>query len=218
MRSFWFWMSFFAQGASVAGGELGCFLETPVYNSQGLRMEVSAESVRRVDNGRRLEELLLQKGETWQVAWMDGRLAFSEALIGIVVEITMRSGKGSRLTRTIELRDCHGRASFQFGSQSSGGITAGSTLRGFVGGCPLVGDWWVRIFPMFGGYMDPAIDEAKVDSRTGAFKLTSSTRGQRHVLVIGRDRNAVKAVGIDVVEGADNQLGRFDIRRECPTR
>ena len=201
--------------ASFGMVDLRCSIETPVYDSRGYPVAFSVESITRVNAGIEMESLL-SEGEPRQIARRSGRLAFSEALIGVAVKITLRIEGGLRLSRTIELRDCRGRASFQYGSESNGGIAAGSRVKGRIVGCLLAGDWWVRLFPMFGGYGDVAIDEAPVDASTGLFSFTTSMPGRRQLLIVGRGQNPIKAVGINITEGANNDVGRLDIQLNCP--
>jgi hypothetical protein len=68
---------------------------------------------------------------------------------------------------------------------------------------------------MFGGYDDPASYEGYV-AADGAFELTSSLRGERTIFVVGRDKQPVKAFGVDVIAGGKNNAGAVDLSGSCP--
>jgi hypothetical protein len=68
--------------------------------------------------------------------------------------------------------------------------------------------------PMFGGHEGPNI-EGYIQSVDGRF-LLSCFRGERHIVVIGRDKQPIKTFGIDVVAGGKNDIGVVNLTGLCP--
>ena len=113
------------------------------------------------------------------------------------------------------LFSCRQRFSWRAGKQQDAGYDVSvSTLIGRVHGCPLSGDWWVRVVTMFGrtaglaheGFLDP----------TGHFLVESSFTGERHILILGKGREVVTATGINLKVGAKNVAPDLDLSSSCP--
>jgi hypothetical protein len=88
-------------------------------------------------------------------------------------------------------------------------------MRGRITGCPTAGDWWVRVMPMFGVFRDFLPHEGYVSPKDGSFTVSGSMRGERHLVAIGRGREALKVLGFDVVEGGRNDVGVIDLSTVC---
>jgi len=68
--------------------------------------------------------------------------------------------------------------------------------------------------PMFGGHEGPTV-EGYIDSSDGRFWL-NCYRGERHIVVIGRDKQPIKAFGFDLISGGKNDAGTIDLSGLCP--
>jgi len=71
---------------------------------------------------------------------------------------------------------------------------------------------------MFGGLTDArVVHEGYLHKADGSFRITASMQGERHIVVIGRGRDPVISLGVDVVEGGQhNDVGTVDLRGKCP--
>ena len=66
--------------------------------------------------------------------------------------------------------------------------------------------------PMFGTFR---VLEGHI-GQDGTFELTGSMQGERHLMIIGKDKQPVKVVGIDVTVGTHNEQGTIDLTGSCP--
>jgi hypothetical protein len=145
------------------------------------------------------------------------RIYFEKDLIGKrPLEVTFGGSTPLiQLTRTVPLTACRQRMSIEFGQEDSGADVNGTELKGRISGCPLVGDWWVRAVPMFGGHEEFAIFDGYVQAPGGEFSVTVSG-GERHILVVGKGGEPVKALGVNVTSGITRDLGTIDLAGSCP--
>lgn len=70
--------------------------------------------------------------------------------------------------------------------------------------------------PMFGGDDFRPSFEGYIDPKDGAFSLRASMPGERYVIVIGKDRQPVKAFATDVTAGGKNNMGSISLAGSCP--
>jgi hypothetical protein len=110
---------------------------------------------------------------------------------------------------------CPQRVSIRFGSSEAYGDFGFETLHGRVHGCSFEGDWWIRAMPMFGsapsqGSLDGAVE------LDGKFMMSGQIEGQRMLLVIGKDKQPVKAVALNFTAGEANDVGDIDLAAVCP--
>jgi len=158
--------------------------------------------------------LLTSKATGFTIAAEKNRIYFSENLVAKgPFDITIIDQAGHKLTRSIVLRDCHQRTSFQFGERETALDVGWATVVGRLSGCRLAGDWWIRAMPMFGGHNGPTF-EGYIDLKAGGFSLTCD-RGERHIVIIGRDTLPLKVIGMNVISGGKNDLGVIDLSGVC---
>lgn len=90
---------------------------------------------------------------------------------------------------------------------------------GFVGhlsGCEFTGDWWVRAMPMFGPPGEAWAYDGHIRSN-GDFTLGGKMPGVRHMLVVGKGKQAIKVVALDVAVGITrNDAGNIELGGTCP--
>ncbi len=192
-----------------------CFVDLPVYDAAGERMSTNITAVRRAGQDNSIDFLLTNQSEYRMTAAGD-RLYFPERAISAVVEITMTLKSRVSIKRRVALMGCQQRTSLQFGQADSGADVRTSTIKGRIAGCSTVGDWWIRAMPMFGGHDDPATYEGYIRGKDGVFLLTASLRGERHIIIIGKDKQPIKVLAFDVVVGGQNEIGSVDISGLCP--
>ncbi len=114
----------------------------------------------------------------------------------------------------ISITACQGRVSVEYGERDTGADVAWSVVNGQLRGCQLKGDWWIRAMPMFGCHAGQSF-EGYIDPTSGRFSFACS-RGERHIVIVGRGKEPIKAVAVDVVAGGDNDMGVVDITGLCP--
>ncbi len=68
---------------------------------------------------------------------------------------------------------------------------------------------------MFGGHDRVLVIDGYVQS-DGAFWLVLDAYGVRHVLIIGKGREPVKVIGLDVTVGKKIDAGVIDLNGQCP--
>lgn len=189
-----------------------CVLHLPVYDAFGAPLSFVVNEVRgegRTTNLLRLADPRLRFVVTGTT------LHFPRAVLGRQIELLVTLADGTSPRWLVPLFSCRQRFSLRAGQQQDAGDDVSvSTLIGRVRGCPLSGDWWVRVVPMFGrtaglaheGFLDP----------TGHFLVESSFTGERHILIIGKDRDVVTALGINLKVGAKNVAPDLDLSSSCP--
>ena len=69
--------------------------------------------------------------------------------------------------------------------------------------------------PMFGASASASVAEAYV-MEDGGFTVVGPMDGARHILVIGKGREALKMVSLNVVEARPNSVGTVEMRDACP--
>jgi hypothetical protein len=204
-------------GGITSGVEMPapCFVEIPVYDATGNRLEVTVTEVSFAEGAPGID-LLTTSRQEYRVTRGKDRLYFSKRILGRIVELTLAVQAGMRAKKRVALMDCQQRTSLQYGELDSGADVRASSLKGRISGCQIVGDWWIRAMPMFGAHADPASYEGYIRPGDGSFWLTGSMRGERHIVVIGKDRQPIRAFGTDVVVGGENELGIVELGTSCP--
>lgn len=192
-----------------------CFVDLPVYDATGKRLVSQITAV--TPEGERATDLLTIREAKYRVVNRGERLYFPQGLIGMRrIEVTL-TGKGGRSIRTrIALMGCQQRVSLEDGILDREIDVSFSTVRGRVVGCRLAGDWWIRGMPMAGTNESPIIHEGFIDLADGVFSINSSFRGERHIFVIGKDNEPVRAFAVNVVSGGNTDAGTIDLRGLCP--
>lgn len=198
--------------ASAAAAGQPCVLELPVYGPKGDRLPFRVVEVR-AEGGRGPNILSLKLKEMWA---KEERLYFTErALLGRVLEVTLEDARGGRISESIFLTQCTQRASLRYGSSEAYGDVYANVIRGRLTGCRFDRDWWVRAFPMFGAVAPIAALEGYVFP-DGSFELSGQMEGERHIVVFGKGKQPVRAIGVDVTNAQVANAGEIDLRGACP--
>jgi hypothetical protein len=189
-----------------------CFVEVPIYNAVGERMPLS---VTKITLASHTPNLLTIPEPEYRFKIVGDRIFFPSQAINNWIKITLNVN-GGVITRRIALMACHQRTSLRDGQRDSGADVSTTSVTGRLVGCRFQGDWWIRATPMFGAHEDPASYEGYISPRDGFFSFTSSMRGERHIVVVGRNKTPVKAFAFDVVVGGANRIGDLNLREVCP--
>lgn len=203
---------FFGAPLCVTGAEKACIVEIPVYDFLGKKLSFAVTRVVPQD-GAALNLLTVRPNAIKSEG--DKLLVMDPSLLRRVVIATLTSAKREQITQRILLMQCPQRTSVRFGSSEAYGDLAFQTVHGRLLGCRFTGDWWVRAMPMFGSYSSSTGMEGPVN-QDGSFALSGQVIGQRHILVVGKDEQPVKAVGVDVAAGKPNDAGSIDLSGVCP--
>lgn len=143
-------------------------------------------------------------------------VAINSELLGQVVLITVQYERKKELVQPVFLMKCSQRVSLRLGANLGPEDVTFDRIRGSLTGCSFTGDWWVRAFSMFGQYIPPGALEAKVN-KDGTFEITGPMDGERHIIVIGKAKNPVKAIGANIIAyGPVNDIGTIDLSGACP--
>ncbi len=191
-----------------------CFVDVPLYDARGNRLSYEVLGV--TPEGGKSIDLLTFPEPQYRIVAVGERLHFHGKLVGgRRIEVTLRTKPGRKVVARIALMDCHQRTSLQEGRLDTGLDVSTSTVRGRFTGCRMAGDWWVSAMPMFHGQEYPLLHEGFIRP-DGAFSITSSMTGQRHIIVVGKGKEPVKAFAADVVIGGKNEVGNIDLSASCP--
>jgi hypothetical protein len=210
------WLAFGSAGAA----QETCVVEVPVYNESGSRLafrvtRVSPKSDREMNLLTAVPQYVSAEGD--KVVFRTDSLP-KDSLRERRVLITLEDPGGHTVVRPVILRECPQRASVRFGqSERPVADVAAVAVRGHLTGCKFDGDWWVRALPMFGGThpWEDAINDGYVKP-DGTFDFTVNAEGVRHLMVVGKGKDPIKAVGFDVTLGENSDLGSIDLRGQCP--
>lgn len=207
---------FLAPGISLAADpSTACFVDLPVYDATGNRVPFKVVAVSLQESPA--TNFLTVRESKYRMKVNGERLYFPKAWIGSrQFLLTLSSAKGVRFTAPLTVLACEQRISLQYGQSESGGDVGWTTIRGRFVGCSLSGDWWVRAMPMFGGNEFRPSFEGSIRLADGNFEFNASVRGERHILVAGKDKQPLKTFGIDVMAGRQNDVGTLDLSGACP--
>ena len=190
-----------------------CAVQIPVYGATGEKLPFR---IARVTPPEREDiNLLSVRAPEGKLALSGDRLLFPKGLLGRSVRITLEDNKGYRTRRILPLVACRQRISFRIVPSGNPPDVYVTTAKGRLSGCTFSGDWWVRGMPMFGAFNEQAVFEGLVEL-DGTFSLSGSMQGERHLVVIGKDRQPVRTIAVNVVEGEDNDIGTVDLTGSCP--
>jgi hypothetical protein len=199
-----------------AASQSVCSVQVPVYDAQGNRLPFKITGVAFVQGSQRVDLLQTPTREGRMRAEGDRLLFPSRVRRSRSVEVTLEDGRGNRIRRQIVLVGCMARWSVVNGEADTGADVWGSRVTGRVSGCNLSGDWWIRATPMFGEQESPQVSEGAVRHEDGTFSLWV-THGARHIAIVGKDKQPIKAFGFDVTAGVPNEIGTVDLRGLCPS-
>jgi len=191
-----------------------CFADIPVYDAFGYMQPFVISSVFKAGE-RHLGDLLRLKDRRYGLLSVGERLYFSESAIGALLEIRLEGPNGAMTTTQVALNTCAQRSSVQYGGLDSGADVRTSSVTGHISGCNVNGDWWIKAIPMFGEYSQVGAYEGRIRT-DGMFAIVASMRGGRYIVVIGKDREPVKAFSAEVIIGGKNDVGDVGLRGLCP--
>jgi hypothetical protein len=146
----------------------------------------------------------------------NGGLTFPKIWIGRDFEVTLKNSIGHAFKAKVPILSCNQRTSLQYGERDTGADVSATRITGRITGCPLSGDWWIRAMPMFGGNEFKPSFEGRIFAADGSFLMEASFRGERHIVVIGKNKDPVKAFGMSLTAGGLNDAGVVDLRGTCP--
>lgn len=191
-----------------------CFVHVPMFDAVGNGIPVTLREARIA--GQRNVNLLNSADGGVRITSEGDLIRFPRGLIGAVIELDLQVNRRLTTRRKVTLMDCRQRTSLQHGQLDSGADVRASRLKGRLVGCSLSDEWWIRAMPLFGGHEDPASYEGFIDPSNGSFSLVASLRGERHIIVIGRNKDPVKVIAANVEVGGMNDLGTIQLSGLCP--
>jgi len=214
-------MTIFTRLLFAASSTLPCFVELPLYDAQGNRLAFEVVNVRALELPEK-GDLLKSRGPH-RMVWKDNRLYFSQGIPITGLELTLDGGRDTRgrsvrFIRKIELFGCQQRTSLQHGNREAGVDVSATVVKGRIYGCPLDDAWWIRALPMYGTQDRPTVVyDGYLRKSDGYFEIKASMRGERHIVIVGRGRDPITSIGVDVVEGGtNNDVGNVNLRGKCP--
>jgi hypothetical protein len=131
------------------------------------------------------------------------------------VELVVRQTERRRMR--VVVMQCPQRISIRVGELADQfGDFSFSEISGRVTGCDTRGDWWVRAMPMFGGTTETGyrIFEGMI-KEDGAFRLAGHLSGERHILVIGREKSVLRVTTFNFIVGGKNRALHIDMGGAC---
>lgn len=188
-----------------------CVVEIPVYDTHGDALSFQITRLSAKDN-LGFDLLTLHK----VVESSGDRLTvFDRSILRHTLVATLRNAQGNEITQELSILQCPQRVSISFGSSEEYGDLGFQTLRGRLSGCAFLGDWWVRLVPMFGTSLRTGIAEGPVET-SGAFSISAQLGGTRNILIVGKDKQPITAIGVNVTEGMTTDSGTINIAHNCP--
>lgn len=192
-----------------------CFVDMPLFDARGSRLSYNIIGV---SSGEPPLDLLTASDPRIRVRPAGTRLYFPRYLIGRLPLVVTTKGNHGKSSHKIVLTWCAQRTSLRHGWQEVGGGDVGNSLvKGKLTGCVLSDEWWIRAAPMFGGPSDHMrVFEGFIDPKTKEFVMNAPIQGERYLIIVGRRKEPVEVLGVDLVHGAVNDLGKLDVSSGCP--
>ena len=191
-----------------------CVVEIPVYGPSGDRLSFQIESVSPQGNAN-VNLLSVTNNELKTTAKLD-RIAFSSGkIVGRSIEVTLRGPNSAVIKTSFMVASCRLRWSLFYGKSETGADVWGIGVTGQLKGCNFDGDWWVRAVPAFGGHDGANLIDGYVEG-DGKFWLVLGNYGVRHFLVIGKGKEPIKVMGLNVTAGKAAQAGVINLKGLCP--
>jgi hypothetical protein len=196
-----------------------CTLDLSVYGPAGNKLDFGIAGVTRADDN---SIDFLTAPEEFRMVVDGSRLYFPKSAVnGLQIELTLeiRQGRGRRAVRTLPLLACEQQATVRYGQMDAQVLedASVSSAEGRLFGCQLDGHWWIRATPMFGTPEQSIALQGYVRRSDGYFRIDFS-EGVRLIVVVGKEKEPVKAFAVDVTLGAKNNLGDIDLSGSCPNR
>ncbi|HKW65235.1 MAG TPA: hypothetical protein VJN89_21970 [Candidatus Acidoferrum sp.] len=191
-----------------------CVVEIPVYGPSGDRLSFQIESVSPKGNSN-VNLLSIANDELRTTAKL-GRISFSSGkVVGHDFEVTLRGPNGALIKTSFKVASCRLRWSLFYGTSETGADVWGIDVTGQLKGCTFDGDWWVRTVPAFGGHEGANLLDGNVES-DGKFRIIIEEYGVRHFLIIGKGKEPLKVIGLNVTSGKHAEAGVIELKGLCP--
>lgn len=190
-----------------------CVLEVPVYSPSG---DLLPFRVTRVTPWKDKGRNLLSIGRVFKTTTANGyRIIFSsDRIVSREIEVTLEDPKGVTVKTHFVVPSCRLRISLFLGQSDTGTDITGIGMTGQLKGCKFEGDWWVRAVPMFGGHDRVFAVDGYVHSDGNFWLVFAYT--VRHVLIIGKGKEPIKTIALDVLSDKRINLGVIDLTGSCP--
>jgi hypothetical protein len=194
-----------------------CILEIPVYSPTADRLPFKITRVIPTSvNGDEKFDLLSHKIDGITATAKGDRVFFSsKKIIGGALEVTLEGPGKARLATKLIMTGCRVRRELVLGSSDLGFDVSGVDVRARLAGCNFKGDWWVRAMPMFSNTEKAGVSEGYVDV-DGSIFLALGGLGERTILVIGKGKQPVKSIALDITVGKRHDFGSVDLSGLCP--
>ena len=187
-----------------------CPIDLPVYDPAG---QMIPFTVTRVAPEHRSEMNLLESQPRLFDNTKGRLLLLDKTLLGRAVIVTLENAEHKTITNRIVLMQCPQRVSLRFGVAEGYGDLEFQRIQGRLTGCQF-GDWWIRALPMFGASSPPAAIEGFI-REDGTFSMSGAMSGERHIIVVGRGKEPIRAFGLNVNASRLNDAGSVDVSNGC---
>jgi len=210
---------FVASALWATAGE-ACFVETRAMTPFGESLDAYRISSVRIEGVSILSTEPNRFGA--EILSEQGRIIFSKAVsLPLKVAIEMRNAQrptglhGSSIRGVFTVTTCPQKIEVLDGTQLN--VTGWAVFTtGRVTGCRFDGNWWVRAIAMFGSFPDVPLAGGHIEG-DGSFKLMLGGR-QRYILTVGKDRDPVRTVAVDVKRDLSADVGEIDLAGLCPSK
>jgi hypothetical protein len=192
-----------------------CIVDVPVYGPSGDPLPFKVVSVSPAD-GNTTNLLSVRRAGISTKNSDHTIFVSSKKLVGSPIQVTLQDGKGLTISARFVVTSCRLRHSIFQGESETGADVSGIEVAGRLAGCNFEGDWWVHAVPMFGGRNSSVFAVEGYVQNDGTFSLVLENYGVRHLLVVGKGKQPIKALGFDVTSGRATNLGVIDISGACP--
>lgn len=110
---------------------------------------------------------------------------------------------------------CQMLRSYQIGILNAGiGDSSSESVSGRLIGCTDYTGWWIRAVPMFGELKNELFEGRVLTD--GRFIVFGNTDGRRFALMIGKGKEIIKSIGVNIVAVGVNKTGDIDVSGLCP--
>ncbi len=197
--------------ATLAIGQ--CFIEYTAHDQHGFPVPIIAIGVESAmyPEGNFLMDLDRRK----LIHFEPGRLTFQTKPNGNVLTLTVRSSDGKTKSVVFGWSGCETHITFLWNEITSPDDSSSASLRGRVRGCNCAAGIWVRIVPMFGASNSSTWAEGVVSKRDCGFDFGATIRGERQIVVFGKNIDPFAVRAYNAQENGRHDLGVVDLGKEC---
>ena len=144
-----------------------------------------------------------------------GRLWFNSKPTGNVFKLTVRAPDGKKKSVDFGWYSCEMHVTLLWSEVTSPADSSAASVLGRVSGCNCAAGLWIRIVPMFGASNSSRWTEGIVSKRDCTFNFGATIRGERQMLIFGKDIDPFAVKAFNAQENGAHQLGVVDLGREC---